>query len=263
MLVTSTPGGPAVAESSRHRVGVRWSGECRDLFQVLFHRNMIFVNFPYQPDEPGLIARVELPPGKSHAFKLTDTADATTQKVKYSHPIDGNSHFSQTGKVRTTVYNQACRLDTSAGHFFSVDFSGITLFRKCRSSVPSVQVNFDTTNAVDPLHCAGYWLKLPPDIHPTSIGNPIYWEANGRTTQALAIAPPVDSSLSGWILGISARRGLDALAVEPGKFGLRFVGGFADNFGNVSEPSSFLAMQYPAETDISILRLIDYVRSED
>jgi hypothetical protein len=65
------------------------------------------------------------------------------------------------------------------------------------------------------------------------------------------------------ILGISARRGLEALAVEPGKSSLRFVGGFAENLSNASEPSSFLAMQYPAETDISMLRLIDYVRSED
>lgn len=263
MLVTSTPGGPGIAQSSRHRIGVRWTEECRDLFQVLFHNEMIFVNFPYQPDEPGLIARVELPPGNSHTFNLTDTADATTQKVKYSHPIDGYSHFSQTGKVRTTVYNQACRLDMSVGHFFSVDFSGVTLFRKCRSRVPSVQFSFDTADPVDPLHCAGYWLQLSSAINLGAIGNPIYWDADGRTIQALAIAPPADSLFNGWILGISARRGLDDLAVEPGKFGLRFVGGFAENLYDAMEPSSFLAMQYPADTDISVLRLIDYVRSAD
>jgi hypothetical protein len=224
---------------------------------------MIFVNFPYQPDEPGLISRVELPAGSSRTFNLTDTADATTQKVKYSHPIDGNSHFSQTGKVRTTVYNQACRLDASAGHFFSADFSGLALFRKCKDNALGVQFEFDTAHPVDPLHCAGYWLQLPPDIEPGSIGNPIYWEASGRTTQAVAIAPPIESPFNGWILGISARRGLDALAVDPGKFGLRFVGGFAENLADPSEPSSFLAMQYPADTDISVLRIVDYIRSGD
>ena len=160
MLITATACGPGIAQSSRHRIGVRWTGECRDLFQVLFHNEMIFVNFPYQPDEPGLIAQVELPPGNSHTFSLTDTADATTRKVKYSHPIDGNTHFSQTGRARTTVYNQASRLDTSVGHFFSVILSGVTLFRKCRSSAPSVQFSFDTTDSVDPLYCAGYWLQM-------------------------------------------------------------------------------------------------------
>jgi hypothetical protein len=155
VLVTSTPGGPAIAEASSHRISIRWHGECRDLFQVLFHNGMIFINFPYQPDKPGLVARVELPPGNSHTFNLTDTADATTQKVKYSHPIDGNSHFSQTGKVLTTVYNQACRLDTSAGHFFSIDFAGITQFRKCRTGVPSVQFQFRYREPCGPVALRG------------------------------------------------------------------------------------------------------------
>jgi hypothetical protein len=263
VLVTSTPGGPPIEESPLHRIGTRWKGECRDLFQVQFHKEMLFISFPYQPDEPGLVARVELPPGTSHTFELTDTADATTQRVKYSHPIDGNAHFSQTGKARTTVYNQACRLDGSVGHFFSIDISGITMFRKCRSKVPSVQFTFDSANPVDPLHCAGYWLQLSTDIRLGTVGNPIYMDPDGRSTQALAIAPPIGSPLSGWILAISARRGPAALIVEPGQFRLGFVGGFAANLNNISESSSFLAMQYPPGGDISELRLIDYVCPSD
>jgi hypothetical protein len=224
---------------------------------------MIFVNFPYQPDEPGLVARVTLPPGTRHTFDLTTTADATTQSVKYSHPIDGNTHFSQTGKVITTVYNQASRLDTSIGHFFSVFFSGLAMFRECRNKKPYVQFVFDSTASIDPLYCSGYWLKLGSDVRVSSLGNPIQLDSDGRSTQALAIAPPVDSPFKGWILAISASSGPASLSAGPGKFRLDFIGGFEENLGNASEPSSFLAMQYPPGGDISELRLVDHIRPPD
>lgn len=260
MLITTTSDGPSIEEAPLHRIGIRWSGECRDLFQVMFHKEMIFVGFPYQPDEPGLVARVTVPPGESHTFDLTSTADATTQSVKYSHPIDGNAHFSQTGRAITTVYNQAQRLDISAGHIFSVFFSGLTMFRKCRNKRPYVQFVFDSATPIEPLYCSGYWLKLGTDIRASSLGNPMQLDSNGDRTQALAIAPPIDSPFNGWILAISARRGPATLSAEPEKFRLGFIGGFAENLNNTSESSSFIAMQYPPGGDISELCLVDYAR---
>lgn len=220
MLVLATPGGPPIEEAPLHRIGIRWAGECRDLFQILFHNGMIFVGFPYQPDAPGLVAKVTVQAGNSHTFDLTDTADATTKSVKYSHPVDGNAHFSQTGKVVTAIYNQARGLDTSVGHFFSVFFSGLSMFRRCRYKKPYIQFAFDSSTPVDPLYCSGYWLKLGTDIHASSLGNPIQLDPNDSSTRALAIAPPPDSPFSGWILAISARRGPTAMSVEPGNFAL-------------------------------------------
>lgn len=93
MLLTAMPG-PPIAQASHHRIGVSWQDECRDLFQVQFHRSGIFVHFCYQPDTPGIMNRVELQPGRTHTFEVTHSADATTRKVKYDHPVDGKAHFS-------------------------------------------------------------------------------------------------------------------------------------------------------------------------
>lgn len=261
MFVSSAPGGPPIEEARLHRIGVGWHDESHDLFQVIFHKEMVFIEFPYQPDELGLIARVEVPVGNRHAIELKETGYGTTHTLKYNHPIDGNAHLSKTGKAVTTVYNQSSRLDTSAGHLFSAIFSGLSFYKKCKNKPPCVQFVFDSADPVDPLYCAGYWLKLPDNVRASSIGNPVIMEADdsNNRVQALAVAPPERTCFDGWILAISARRGPDTLLAEPGNFRLGFIGGFAANMGNPSEPSSFLAMQYPAGDDISDLQFTDYL----
>jgi hypothetical protein len=262
MLISSAPGGPPIEEARLHRIGVCWHDECRDLFQVIFHKEAIFIEFPYQPDEPGLIARVEVPRGNTHTVELKQTGYGTTHSQKYSHPMDGNAHLSKDGKSVTTVYNQGSRLDLSAGHFFSAFFSGFSFYRRCNNKPPSEQFVFDSADPVDPLYCAGYWLRLDGNVRASSIRNPIVIKPGdgGNNFQALAVAPPRGTRSDGWILAISARRGPDALLAEPGNFRLGFIGGFASNLGNPSEPSSFLAMQYPPGGDISDLHFTDYSR---
>jgi hypothetical protein len=259
MLLIPMPG-PPVIETARHRVGIRWRSECRDLFQVQFHGPRIFVHFPYQPDAPGILNRVEVPPGNTHNINVTDSADATTRHVKYSHPIDGHAHFSQDGQIITTIRNQAQPLDRSIGHLFSVDVSGISLFRKCSNKVPSLiastQFLFDNEYPPDPLHCAGFWFKLE-ECSPEGMTNPVIVDLGNEQRQGIAIAPPKNSSLHGWVLIIFPRYGPEELAAEPDKFRLVFVGGFAANLHHISEPSSFLTMQYPAD-NVSVLRIVDY-----
>lgn len=258
MLVSATPDGPSIEEARLHRIGIRWRDECHNLFQIIFHKEMVFIEFPYQPDERGLIARVEVPSGKTHAFELKQKGYGTTHTLKYSHPIDGNAHLSKTGKSVTTVFNQSSRLDASVGHFFSAIFSGLSFYQECKNKPPAIQFAFGA-GPVDPLYCAGYWLRLAGDIRANSIGNPITIKPdNNSNIQALAVAPPKGSCFDGWILAISARRGPNELLAEPGTFRLRFIGGFAENLGNRSEPSSFLAMQYPPGDDISDLQFTDY-----
>lgn len=260
MLISSAPGGPPIEEARLHRIGIRWRDECHNLFQVIFHKEMVFIEFPYQPDEPGLIARVGVPLGSKHTVELKQTGYGTTHSLKYSHPIDGNAHLSMTGKSITTVYNQSSRLDMPVGHFFSAFFSGLSFYEKCKNKRPYIQFAFDSAGPVDPLYCAGYWLRLADNIRACTIGNPIIIKPDndGDDVRALAVAPPRGTRFDGWILAISARRGPDALLAESGNFRLGFVGGFATNLGNPSEPSSFLVMQYPPGGDISDLQFTDY-----
>lgn len=252
--------GPPVIGAARHRVGIRWCNGCRDLFQVQFHGPRIFVHFPYQPDAPGILNRVEVPPGSAHNINMTDFADATTRRVKYSHPIDGRAHFSQDSQIVTTIRNQAQPLDQSVGHLFSIDVSGISSFRECNDKVSpliaSTQFSFNTEYPPDPLHCAGFWFKLE-EGSPEGMTNPVIVDLANGQRQGIAIAPPKNSSLHGWVLVIFPRNGPEELAAESGKFRLVFVGGFATNLHDIKEPSSFLTMQYPAD-DISILRIVDY-----
>lgn len=259
MLLTPMPG-PPIVEATRHRIGVQWLNECHDLFQVQFQGSRIFIHFPYQPDAPGILRRVELPPGSTHTFDVTDTAHGTTRKIKYSHPIDGRAHFSQDDQILTTIRNQAVPLDRSVGHLFSIDIAGISLFRKCSNRVTpgtaAIQFAYNGEQAPDPLHCAGFWFKLE-EGNPEGMTNPVIVDFESGPQRGVAIAPPGNSPLRGWVLVIFPRNAAERLAVDPSEFRLIFVGGFAADLHDTDVSSSFLAMQYPAE-DISALRLVDY-----
>lgn len=205
-----------------------------------------------------------MPPGDSHTFITTDTADGTTRRVKYSHPIDGRAHFSQDGQIITTIRNQADRLDQSAGHFFSVDIAGISLFRRCSNKTSKgtsmTAFSFGEGDPPDPLHCAGYWIKLNA-TNITGITQLVTAEmTDGSKQTGIVVAPPRSSPMYSGFLVIFPRPASDGLAVERGTFRLFFTGGFGANLHDVNSSSSFLAMQYPAG-DISELPLVDYLKS--
>jgi hypothetical protein len=185
-----------------------------------------------------------------------------TKKVKYSHPLDGRAHFSQDGQIRTTVWNHAQRLDSTIGHFFSLDIAGASQFRNSKSSpstnTASCQFSFDTDAPVDPVHFAGYWLRGPSSYRPTELMNPFILRRNdGQFIPTLVIAPPSGSPLQGGLLAISARTGFDSMKIQDGRYYLIFTGGFAENLSDENEVSSFLALQYPVE-DVSALPSVDY-----
>jgi hypothetical protein len=261
VLITSTPG-LSVVEGVHHRIGVRSRNGCRDLFRVQFQNKFIFIHFPYQPNAEGIVNRIEFPVGSTHTFNVTDEAYGMACKIKYNHPIDGKTHFSQAGGIKTVVRNQANRLDSSTGHFFTLDISGVSLFRSCKGSgdVPGIQFLFDREAPVDSLHIFGHWIKLENGQRPGDLTNPIIVELVDGPRQAIAVAPPLNSPLYPGIIAIFAQPGSSDLALNPDDFRLIFLGGFAKDLGDRAVPSSFIAMLYPA--DISALGNIDYLRGD-
>jgi hypothetical protein len=204
-----------------------------------------------------------VPPGRTHTVNFSPIAHATTHKIKYNHPIDGNTHFSQTGKLVTRVWNQAEPLNTSIGHFFSLEIAGVGQFRQCaegkKAGPNSVQFSFDSDTPVDPVHFHGYWLRTETGDFPADIGNPLILNLADGPKQAIAIAPPPNSSLYGGMVAIFTRPGPADMAVDESDFRLMFTGGFARRLADRRVSSSFLAMQYPAG-DISAMPLDDFVR---
>lgn len=239
-----------------HRIGVRWANGRAKLFQVQFRQDGFFVHFPYQPDSQGVVARCILPvipPGATANINLADTGYVTSHKVKYSHHVDGNCHFSQDGRVVTAVRNAASRLDQgSVGHVFTVYVQGITNFSTDRTA--DVEW-FATSTSVPPtgLRIVGRWHKA--DI-PYNVQNPISIAGlpPGLAAPVLASCPPNASPLSDYVLVLQAF--IQPLNAEP-PFVLIFSGGFGPEAADQSKESDFLGLLYPA-TQVGQLSSIDW-----
>src|SRR5260370_33999335 len=109
MSISSAPA--PIERKANHRIAIRWvDGEAK-VCQVQFVDDGFFVHFPYHPDAPGIAARCVFPPRRAQAtVNLADSPCVTSHKLKYTHHIDGNSHFSQDEEVVTKVRNVALPL---------------------------------------------------------------------------------------------------------------------------------------------------------
>lgn len=55
-------------------------------------------------------------------------------RVKYSHHVDGEAHFSQDGKILTKIRRRANSLPSHGGHIFTVQLQGLTDFQKVKDT---------------------------------------------------------------------------------------------------------------------------------
>jgi len=103
------------------------------LAHIRFHKNgAIFVQAPYFPSSKGVVSEVSLQ-GETPRVLTIDLAEggkATSHLVKYSHPVDGRAHFSQTGKVITAIRRQSFRLDESIGKLFQLNIYHPSAFER-------------------------------------------------------------------------------------------------------------------------------------
>jgi len=124
MSITSVPG--PIERRANHRIAIRWRDGEAKVCQLQFGDDGFFVHFPYHPDSQGVASRCVLPPQQTQTtVNLAASGYVTSHKVKYSHHVDGNCHFSQDGKVVTTVRNLARPLTSTAGHVFTLHVQGL------------------------------------------------------------------------------------------------------------------------------------------
>lgn len=114
------------------------SGSCNDvrcqLFQIVFQKKdgSFFINFPYQPDDSSFLSKITLKAGLNYPnnINVKKGGKVTINKVKFSHHIDGRSHFSQDKKIYTKIINNAANLTDYNGHLFTLHIGGIEGFNK-------------------------------------------------------------------------------------------------------------------------------------
>src|SRR5690606_30533405 len=128
-------GGVRFFAANRTTVGVANVGdsEIAQLVQVGFHKSGIFVQFPYIGETAGLIGSVTAErTGENEAsFSFAKHGRVTPTLVKYSHPLDGNAHFSQDGKILTQVWRKSFPL-TQEGRVFELTASFPLQFKTVR-----------------------------------------------------------------------------------------------------------------------------------
>ena len=104
--------------------GRRGDGVYRKLCLISFNRKTgtIYAQFTYFRTDPGALGLVTAevgPDGSSHIDWLK-SGKVSTNLVKYSHPPDGNAHFSQDGSHQTQFRAKSLDLRHDAGHLFEI-----------------------------------------------------------------------------------------------------------------------------------------------
>lgn len=170
------------------------------LLNIRFHtdRNgnlQIFVQ-PYLKRTAGLLSFCVQKPGQD-TLSLLPGGYVTSHIVKYSHPVDGEAHFSSSSKVFTVIRNQARRLDDlDSSQLFSITVHDYNAFETV--GVEKVNSNeneniYLETNEVDNpkvLRIAGWWYHSSMvKVNKKELGPSFVYEKEGIPRQAIMIAP--------------------------------------------------------------------------
>jgi len=119
--------------SKKYVINIQESDNIYKTFQIIFDKTgSIFINFPYYLQKRGSLARVTIPGYSKFPIDLSlgPTAKLTSNLVKYSHHPDGNAHFSQSGKVFTTIRKKSVPLKNINGHLFTLFIQGLKDFER-------------------------------------------------------------------------------------------------------------------------------------
>jgi len=254
----------SIAQTRRHLVGFAWRSGMVKICQVQFHRSGFFIHFPYHPSKDGVIARCDVGRGSEVTVDYSDTGYVVSHRVKYSHPADGRAHFSQDGRIRTVVRNQAKDLSDQSGfvHLFSIDVQGLNQFAELSSATyysdryGRCLFEMNADEPPDAIHIVGRWGWPDKPVH--TLRNPVKLRGpQGDPSEHIALAAPPTSPIAGALMLIDLVP-RQPLPDSPDHL-LIFSGGFEEGLGDSTVESSFLMMKYPATA--MDLPSADYIRA--
>jgi hypothetical protein len=245
--------------SEKFRISIKRNALTYRAFRIVFHatknenKAALIISFPYHQDNKGLLSNVTFPKNKKHLKKLSlvPGGKVTSHKIKYSHWIDGNVHFSQDKKIYTFKKESSDALTQNIGHIFTINLKGINGFQYSddnkKYSQKEIDLDFDLGDTKkDSIKFTGWWYNSDV-VHPsTRQFKKIYQfkQDNGATNLCFALQPPKSSPLSNMILFLCARLGF--MTKERGSH-LLFIGGFdkKEKSKDIFNDLHFLAMLYP------------------
>jgi len=239
----------------------------------------LFVSLPYFVTSKGLLSIATIPAGQTGGpVNLKPQGKCSSHNVKYAHHIDGEAHFSQTGKILTKVRRQSVPLRSNNGHIFTLLVQGLEHFEAADKAKDNAAPTKKRTNlTVDLENESPEAMKFVGHLfdgrligtmlkgeYPDRIG-PIlsYRIGEGEVMRGFCIGNPhdlVDQTLL--LIRFQAIPRLD----PNREAAMIFVGGF-DPPQQVADPTqstSMLALNYPAENFDELrsqLGNVDFVRN--
>lgn len=219
----------------------------------------LIVSFPYGAHSQGLLSIGTIPAGQSSAqVSLEPQGRCTSHKVKYTHHPDGEAHFSQDGKIFTTVRRQSVPLLSAAGHIFTVQAASLHDFQAAIRPKDLAQPTQNRANLI-----VDFGSNLPEALK--FVGR--LYRASALEAPLVGSAPPIigpilplsDSATAsqGFCIGKPSATLADMVLLitchiiprQKGWSGLIFFGGFdpQERFDDVTRSAGFLALSYPIE----------------
>ncbi|MFZ2664147.1 MAG: SEC-C domain-containing protein [Patescibacteria group bacterium] len=246
-------------KAERFNIAAKKDGKTFKLFNIAFNQNRngqasIIVSFPYLKESQGLLSVATFPKNltRIEQLSLEPGGKVTSHKIKYSHWMDGNVHFSQDGKIYTLKKDPSDSLVNGVGHLFTIHIKDITGFeekvdaKEFTSKIIDLDVEMIDKDK-DTVKFTAWWYKEtvihPPRAEFSRIYN--FKQEEGVISKGFALQAPDCSPLTESILLLCARQ--EHLTEDPGSH-ILFLGGFdkREIFKDLSKDFKFLAMMYPA-----------------
>ncbi len=256
---------PHISES--FIVSIINNGISYKVFRIHFHHNSkgeasIILSLPYFDKTKGILSRVTFPANTRKVNKLSMKigGKTTSNAVKFSHWMDGNSHFSQDGKILTTIRNFSNPLISSVGHLFTIQVQGLKGFKLKKDikkkTIKEIDLDVSLKEEIKSIKFTAWWYDASvahdSDRH---FGNPYYFKKdNGVIERAFALQAPQGHPMSDKILFLSISP-MPLLSKQKGSH-LFFIGGFDPKkvFNDITKDFHFLAALYPARNYKKLLK---------
>lgn len=259
---------PLVSES--FTISIKDDKVVYKVFRIHFHRNSkgeasIIVSLPYFEKTKGLLSKITFPANtrKINNLSMKIGGKTTSNTVKFSHWMDGNTHFSQDGKILTTIRNLSNPLNVDIGHLFTVQIQGLKGFKlktdAKKKTSKEIDLDVSLEEEIKSIKFIAWWYDSSV-VHENSgkhFGNPYYFKrADGKVERAFALQSPQDYPISNKILLLSISA-MPFLSKEKGSR-LLFIGGYDPKkiFNDITKDFHFLTALYPARNYRKLLKEI-------
>jgi len=260
--------------SKKFTVSIEVGGVRHKIFQIIFQvgkdsgNTYLMINFPYFSESKGLLSRATFPANTKTcpSISLIPEGKVTSHLVKYSHPLDGNAHFSGDGKIYTVLRNKSRRLDVTHNHMFTIQIQNLNAFAikddEKKLTITKTDVDFKFIDQEPPaIKFIGRWAKVTDIKGTMNPGQPqpqFAFRDNGET--GFILSPPEESLISDFVLLLSCK-GISSL--DPNRKSVfSFIGGFNEEVGNITKDATFLTCIYPSEDFENLQKTIGSVDFE-